>query len=127
MVRGGASRANGKTLRWKWKAAAHATCGSLLSRRYRNRKKASSGYIRARRFLRCGLWTSVRRKSGARKRFYTLRRRAKIELYRAMSKFSAKAHSESSHWETHWKPFRRAIPEMSFARYLCELSVQIVS
>src|SRR5579863_6184808 len=45
----------------------------------------------------------------------------------AISRLSAKGHSVSIHCEPQRKPLRFAIAEISSARYLCELSVQIVS
>ena len=45
----------------------------------------------------------------------------------AISKLSAKGHSVSIHCESQRKPLRCAIAEISSARYLCELSVQMVS
>ena len=45
----------------------------------------------------------------------------------AISRLSAKGHSVSIHCESQRKPLRAAIAEISSARYLCELSVQMVS
>src|SRR5260370_22948971 len=48
-------------------------------------------------------------------------------LYPAISRFCAKGHSSSTHCPSHRNPVRSAIASTSVCRYLCELSVQIVS
>src|SRR5580693_8706154 len=55
------------------------------------------------------------------------RRRYKKLHHSATSRLSAKGHSVSIHCESQRKPLRSAIAEISSARYLCELSVQMVS
>src|SRR5438045_2722842 len=47
--------------------------------------------------------------------------------YSAIKRFCANGHSRSIHWPSHLNPVRFAISRISSARYLCELSVQIVS
>src|SRR6267143_5058630 len=48
-------------------------------------------------------------------------------LYPAISRFCAKGHSRSIHCPSQRNPVRAAISAISSARYLCELSVQMVS
>src|SRR5713226_6289584 len=48
-------------------------------------------------------------------------------LYPAISRFCANGHSSSIHCPSQWNPVRSAIPGISSAAYLCELSVQMVS
>src|SRR5579863_1817615 len=144
---------NGKMWLWRLKRRAQANCGSRQSKRFRNPKRGLNASTRDHKFWASGMWRWVQRNPGAPKRSCTYRRReapnrntlqpvwgfgrcthqnpqaeaCATRHHSATSKLSAKGHSVSTHCESQRKPLRRAIAEISSARYLCELSVQMVS